>query len=106
MATWSATVVPVQIGAGTRGKIAHAFSQKCPVVSTPLGAYGYDAKDDHHMFLATSAEAFADATVRAIREPAAAAAMAERAWQRFLEKWTWDAIRPHVWRAVEDCLKA
>jgi glycosyltransferase involved in cell wall biosynthesis len=104
IATWSAMVVPVHIGAGTRGKIAHAFSQKCPVVSTSLGAYGYNPTDGHDMFLAESAEMFADACVRTIREPAAAAAVAERAWGRFLEKWSWDSIRPQVSAAVEDCV--
>jgi len=105
MATWSSMVVPVHVGAGTRGKIAHAFSQKCPVVSTYLGAFGYDARDGVDMFLADSAEAFADACVRTVRQPGLAAAVAERAWHRFLETWTWDAIRPHVWAAAEDCLR-
>jgi glycosyltransferase involved in cell wall biosynthesis len=106
IATWSAMVVPVHVGAGTRGKIAHAFSQRCPVVSTSLGAYGYDARDGQEMFLAESAETFAEACVRTIRQPASAAAMADRAWQQFLDKWTWDAIRPHIWAAAEACLRA
>ena len=105
MATWSSMIVPVHLGAGTRGKIAHAFSEKCPVVSTRIGAYGYDARDGVDMFLADSAEAFAEACVRTVRQPAMAAAVAERAWQRFLERWTWDAIRPHVWAAADDCLR-
>ena len=41
--TWSAMIVPIRVGAGTRGKIAQAFGLKVPVVSTSLGAYGYDA---------------------------------------------------------------
>jgi glycosyltransferase involved in cell wall biosynthesis len=94
IATWSAMIVPVRIGAGTRGKIAHAFSQKCPVVSTPLGAYGYDARDGVDMFLAESADAFVDACVCSVQRPAMAAAVAERAWQRFLERWTWSGRLP------------
>jgi glycosyltransferase involved in cell wall biosynthesis len=105
IATWSAMIVPVHVGAGTRGKIAHAFSQKCPVVSTSLGAYGYDPRDGEDMFLAESAETFAEACVLAISQPATAAAMAERAWARFLDKWTWDAVRPQVWSAAEDALR-
>jgi len=103
--TWSSMIVPVHLGAGTRGKIAHAFSLKCPVVSTPLGAHGYDAHDGVEMFLADSGDAFAEACVRTVRQPVLAAAVAERAWQRFLERWTWDAIRPHVWAAVDQCLR-
>ena len=106
MSTWASMVVPVHIGAGTRGKIAHAFSQKCPVVSTSLGAYGYGASDGDTMLLAESAETFADACLRTVRQPASASAMAERAWQQFLDRWTWDSIRPSVWAAVDDCLES
>lgn len=105
IATWSATVVPIRLGAGTRVKIAQAFSQKCPIVSTTLGAYGYEAVDGREMYLADSAEAFAERCVRAIREPEKAAQMAEKAWRQFLENWTWDAIRPRIWAAAEDCLR-
>ena len=104
IATWSAMVVPIHVGAGTRGKIVKAFSLKCPVVSTARGAYGYESTNGRVMSLADSPEDFADACIRTIQEPAEAAVMAEKAWQQFLEKWTWDAIRPSVWAAAEDCL--
>jgi glycosyltransferase involved in cell wall biosynthesis len=104
--TWSAMVVPVRVGAGTRVKIAHGFSQKCPIVSTSLGAYGYGALNGHELYVADSREAFSNACIRAIREPEAAAEMAERAWRQFLEQWTWDAVRPRVWAAAEYCLRS
>jgi glycosyltransferase involved in cell wall biosynthesis len=103
--TWSAMVVPIRVGAGTRIKIAHGFSQKCPVVSTTFGAYGYGAVDGREMYLADSAEEFANACIRVIREPESAAQMAERAWHQFLEKWTWESIRPLVRAAAENCLQ-
>jgi glycosyltransferase involved in cell wall biosynthesis len=106
IATWSAMVVPTRIGAGTRVKIAEGFSRKCPIVSTSLGAYGYGVTDGQELLLADSAEDFANACVRVIQQPQEAAAMADRAWQQFLEQWTWDAIRPRVWGAAEDCLRA
>lgn len=106
MATWAAMVVPVQKGAGSRGKIAHAFSQKCPVVSTRLGAYGYDPTHGQDMLLADSVKEFTDACVRAVRYPDASAEMAERAWERFLGGWTWDAIQPQIWAAARECLSS
>ncbi|MGA8151673.1 MAG: glycosyltransferase family 4 protein [Terriglobales bacterium] len=104
MKTWAAMVVPIRVGAGTRVKIAHAFSQKCPIISTTLGAYGYEAEDGREMYLADVPETFATACIRAIQEPDSASEMAERGWRRFLERWTWEAIRPQVWAAAEDCL--
>lgn len=105
ISTWTVMVVPIRVGAGTRIKIAQAFSQKCPVVSTSSGAHGYQLPDRSNMYVADTAAAFADACVRATREPVETAQMADRAWRRFLETWTWDAIRPRVWAAVEDCLR-
>lgn len=103
--TWSVMAVPIRLGAGTRIKIAQAFSQKCPIVSTSLGAFGYGAVNGREMYVADSSEAFSSACVKTICSPEDARLMAERAWSQFLEKWTWDAIRPRVWAAAEDCLR-
>lgn len=41
ISTWSMMIMPIHVGGGTRVKIAEAFSRKCPVVATSLGAFGY-----------------------------------------------------------------
>lgn len=105
IATWSMMVVPLHKGGGTRQKIAESFSRKCPVVSTRLGAYGYEVTDRNQLRLADTAESFANACVDVARNPAEAAAMAERASADFIKKWSWDAIAPRVWTAAEDCLR-
>ena len=105
IASWSAMVIPIRLGGGTRVKVADAFSRKCPVVSTHLGAFGYDVKHGRELLLADDPTDFASACVSLIRHPANAAHMAERAYRAFLEKWTWDAIAPRVWAAAEDCLR-
>jgi len=104
MQTWALMVVPIRVGGGTRVKIAQAFSQRCPVVSTRLGAYGYDVQDGIEMYLADSPASFSNACVKAIREPEETAQMAERAWGEYLKKWTWKAIHPRIWEAAENCL--
>jgi len=75
------------------------------VVSTPLGAHGYEAHSGDEMLLADSPVDFARACVRLVRNQAEADAIAERAWQKFLQSWTWEAIRPRVWAAAEDALR-
>lgn len=105
ISTWSAMVVPIRLGAGMCVKVAHGFSQKCPIISTSFGARGYGVVDGWHLYIADTAEAFSDACIRTIREPKQAAEMAERAWLEFLQKWTWDAICPRVWAAAEECLR-
>lgn len=105
MATWSVMIVPIHRGAGTRLKIAQGFGAKCPMVSTSLGAYGYEVKNGRELFLADAVVPFAEACVRVIRHPAESARMADRAWRQFLDKWTWDAIRPRIHAAAEDVLR-
>lgn len=105
IATWSAMIIPVRHGAGTRVKVADAFSRKCPVVATRLGAFGYDVEHGRELLLADDPAGFAAACISLIREPAKAAAMAERAYAAFLKNWTWDAIVPRVWAATEGAMR-
>ncbi|MES2467131.1 MAG: glycosyltransferase [Verrucomicrobiota bacterium] len=100
IATWSLMVIPIRSGAGTRIKIADTFSRQCPAVSTRLGAYGYDVQDGVQLRLADTPEDFTRACVEVLQDPDGAKAIAERAWQDFLEKWTWEAIEPRVWETV------
>lgn len=104
IASWSAMIVPIRIGGGTRIKIAEGFARKCPVVSTSIGAFGYDVRDGEELLFADSAADFAAACVRLLRDPAFGDALADRAHQRFRREWTWDAFAPHVEAAVEACL--
>jgi hypothetical protein len=105
MTTWSAMIVPIQVGGGTRVKVADALSRKCPLVSTRVGAFGYDLVDEKEVLFGDTPRAFTRACVRTIREPAGAAALAERAWDRFLQNWTCDALAPRAWAAAEYCLQ-
>jgi glycosyltransferase involved in cell wall biosynthesis len=105
IATWSAMVVPIRLGGGTRIKIAEAFSRKCPVVASSLGAFGYDVRDREHLRLADTPAAFADACVDVLLDLPESAKLAERAFDKYLHNWTWDVIAPKVWAAAEACLR-
>jgi polysaccharide biosynthesis protein PslH len=104
VATWSAMIVPIWFGGGTRVKIAEAFSRKCPVVSTSMGAFGYEVVNGEELLLADDAHAFGAACVRLIRSPELGKTISEGAWNKFLKNWTWDSIGASVSKAVEDCL--
>ena len=90
MATWSLSIVPIFVGGGTRIKIAETFSRKCPLVSTSLGAYGYEVTHDRELLLADTPEAFTDCCVSILTNPAKGKVLAENAWKKFNEYWTWD----------------
>jgi len=105
MASWNLSIVPIRIGAGTRVKIAEAFSRKCPVVSTALGAYGYDVTNGLELWLADSPHDFAKKCLRVLENPPEAEAMAARAYKKFLRNWTWDSLGERVDAVVESVLK-
>ena len=44
----------VALGAGSRVKVAEAFSRRCPVVSTPVGVYGYNVENERELLIADS----------------------------------------------------
>lgn len=104
VASWAAMIVPVRTGAGTRVKIAEAFSRRCPVVATPLGAFGYDVESGRELLLGETAAEFVAACVRVIREPELASVLAERAWRLFERELTWEAIQPSVVAAAQTVL--
>jgi glycosyltransferase involved in cell wall biosynthesis len=64
-----AMVVPLRVGGGTRLKILEAMAAGVPVVSTTLGAEGLDVRDKHHLLIADSPAAMADALYAVERQP-------------------------------------
>ncbi len=104
IASWSAMIVPVHMGGGTRVKIAEAFSKKCPVVSTSLGAFGYEVLNGEDLLLADNVQDFASACLRLLKDKQLGLKLSENAWKKFLKRWTWDSIGEEVSIAVRECL--
>jgi len=74
-------VVPVRAGGGTRIKILEAFSYQRPVVSTTVGAEGFELTDGSEILLADTALEFAQACRKVLEDAARARAMSERAYR-------------------------
>ena len=105
IASWSAMIVPIHVGGGTRIKIAEAFSRKCPVISTSLGAYGYDLESGREAMLADNPSAFAQACIDLITNAPLRESLTAHAYKRYQHHWTWEAQANSVARAVEHCLE-
>ena len=69
IASWSAMIVPIKVGAGTRVKVAEGFARRCPVVATTIGAFGYDVENGRELLLADRADDFASACILLLRNP-------------------------------------
>jgi len=104
ISSWSAMIVPIKVGAGTRVKVAEGFARRCPVVATTIGAFGYDVENGRELLLADRADDFASACIKLLRNPELGEALSDRAHKRFLERWTWDSFESTVGAAIEECL--
>ena len=105
MATWSLSIVPVLVGGGTRIKIAEAFSRKCPVVSTSLGAYGYEVADGRELLLADTSLDFAAKCLRLLTNTSEGESLAENGWRKYNDNWTWDLQAGRIARIVKRAAK-
>jgi polysaccharide biosynthesis protein PslH len=105
ISTWSAMIVPVRIGGGTRVKLAEGFARKCPVVATSIGAFGYEVQNGRELLLADSAEDFALNCTRLLGDQTLAETIAANAHKIFLQRWTWDSFEGRVRAAVQKCLE-
>lgn len=104
IASWSAMIVPIKVGAGTRVKVAEGFARRCPVVATTIGAFGYDVENGREALLADRADDFASACIQLLRNPELGEALSARAHKRFLERWTWDSFECTVGAAIQQCI--
>ena len=85
-------------------KIADAFSKKCPVVSTSLGAFGYDVVHGEDLLLADKDSDFASACILLAMDNSLGERLAENAWNKFIRNWSWDSIGDVVTKAARDCM--
>jgi glycosyltransferase involved in cell wall biosynthesis len=82
VASATVSVAPIRQGGGTRLKILEAMCLGTAVVSTVKGAEGLDLTSGEHLLIADTAEGFARATVRLLREPALRARLIEAGRRR------------------------
>lgn len=94
----NAVIVPILTGAGIRVKIIEALAAGRATVATPLGAEGLELQAERHLLIANGAGAFADATVRLLRDP--------ELRERLGSEGRAVAERRYDWRALGDELAA
>ena len=61
-------VAPLRYGAGLKGKITQSLAAGLPVVTTPIGAEGFNADDGVNMLIGDSAEELAERIMRVFQD--------------------------------------
>ena len=79
------SVIPLNIGGGTRLKAYEAMAMGSPVVSTSIGMEGLPAKPDEHYLCADGPDEFASAVIALLKDPGRRIALAKDA-RAFVEQ--------------------
>jgi len=98
-------VVPLRIGGGTRLKIYEAMAMEIPMVSTTIGAEGLPIKHDAELLLADTAESFAAAVVRLLRDKEMARELAARAAGIVRSEYGWSAVAASFTEICEQAVR-
>ncbi|HEV8197481.1 MAG TPA: glycosyltransferase family 4 protein [Gemmatimonadales bacterium] len=90
------SIVPIQVGGGTRLKILDAWSMGTPVISTTVGCEGLATVDGENIIIRDDPAEFAEAVSALLRDRARA--------QRIGAAGRDTAVRSYAWEAITDRL--
>lgn len=93
--------VPLESGGGTRLKILEAFAAGVPVISTPIGCEGIEARPGGHLAVAER-EDFAAATLKLLSRPDRASVLAMLARALARQRYDWSVVARGACDAVEE----
>ncbi len=94
-------VAPILSGNGMRVKLLEALSMGMAVVTSPLGAQGFQARGGEHLLIADSAEAFVLNTVQLLQDKDRCADLGARARDLIRERYDWNVIGQQFLDSVE-----
>lgn len=95
-------IVPLHAGGGMRVKILDAWSWGLPIVSTTIGAEGIDTQPEEDILIADTAQAFAQAVMRILKESSLARTLAQNGRQTVTQKYNWQTIYS-AWDEIYQC---
>jgi glycosyltransferase involved in cell wall biosynthesis len=85
-------IVPLRVGGGTRLKILDAWAMGAAVVSTSIGCEGLAAVDGENVLIADTAEEFATAMARVVRDDTLRRKVGENARRTAVGRYSWDVL--------------
>ncbi len=98
-------VVPLRVGGGTRLKVLDAMASGKALVSTAIGCEGIDATPGEHLVVADEPEAFAEAVVALLADPARRAALGAAARAQAEARYAWPVIGQRLLEAYRTTIE-
>jgi len=96
------TIAPLRIAAGMQNKVALSLGLGVPVVATPAAAGWMSEKERGFLSIAKDPQAFAQAVIQTLKNPAGAQARARRGRTALLKNYTWT----RAGRTMDELLKS
>jgi sugar transferase (PEP-CTERM/EpsH1 system associated) len=87
-------IVPLRMGGGTRLKLLEALSLQAPIVSTTLGAEGFEVTNGEQLLIADEAAAFARSIIELIDDRTRAQALGAAGRLFAVQHYDWRSIVP------------
>jgi glycosyltransferase involved in cell wall biosynthesis len=85
-------ICPLRVGGGTRLKILDAWAMGAAVISTSIGCEGLAAVDGENILIADTAEAFAVAIARVLRDDTLRRTLGANARRTAVARYSWDVL--------------
>jgi sugar transferase (PEP-CTERM/EpsH1 system associated) len=89
-------VAPLRMGGGTRFKLLEAMALSRPVLSTRIGAEGFEVESERELLLADTPDEFATAVLRLLDDVELAARLGTSGREFVRRSYSWDAILPRL----------
>lgn len=92
-------IVPIRMGGGTRVKILDAWAMGVPIVSTPVGCEGLEARDGENILVRDDPDLFADAILELLANRELGSRLGRSGRTTAELRYGWDALEPTLTEA-------
>lgn len=96
-------VAPLGIARGTQNKILEAMAMGVPVVTSSIAAGGVDAQAGRHFLVADTDQAYVEAILRLLDDPAERRRLGSAGRERMLSHHAWPSSMKRLDAIIEDC---
>src|SRR5690606_10826803 len=99
-------LVPLQSGGGVRIKIFQGMAMGKCIITTSVGVEGIDAKDEEHILIADTPEAFAAKIMTVVRQPERILQIGQAARQLNAAQYDRKQLLPDLLNRYQELLKS
>jgi glycosyltransferase involved in cell wall biosynthesis len=98
-------IVPMTEGTGIKSKVLEAMAMSKPVVTTPLGILGIDARNGEEVAVADGSAEFADMVNKLLRDTGMRSRMGNNARKPIEREYSWEHAAAAICRCYEELIR-